>query len=174
LVDPIYTQAVSTQINRDGFTEAGGTVQFHEFFAFPLPARQNRLITWNQITTEFSPIADVCEIDVMSTLSDVYSPGTCSGDRTLDQSAPVWKIYQRGDQTQITLPTLPSQWPRSDFNGFKDPNILQPSERQTLQIRCQAFDRSLPSTSFFGFKNMDWSTLQPTHIGFNKVDDRLD
>ena len=107
----------------------------------------------------------------MSTLPDSYSPGECSLNRTLDQSAPVWKIYQLGAQTQVDLPQLPVQWPRSTFNGFKDPNELQDSERQTLQIRCQTFDSTTPTSSFMGFKNLIWSALQPTHIGFNKVDD---
>ena len=156
--------ATSAILDRSQLSDDTTNIRFTSFLNTTPLTRSGRSFIWNAVST--TTTADLCEIEVLTTRQETYDPGGCSDPLTRDVSAPLWLNYILGDPGRLTLPTLPTQWPRGAAAGLRAPEDLAPQDKLEMRVRCQRFEGDAP----LDFHQLRWRELQLTHVSFNQVD----
>ena len=156
--------ATSAILDRSQLNDDTTNLSFTSFLNTTPLTRSGRSFIWNAVST--TTTADLCEVEVLTTRQETYDPGGCSEPLTRDISAPLWLNYMLGDSGRLTLPTLPTQWPRGTAAGLRAPEDLSPQDKLEMRVRCQRFEGDAPPN----FHQLRWRALQLTHVSFNQVD----
>jgi len=163
---PNLRNASSAIINRSALGPAGGNLLFSGFLGLvDNVTRQSRRFTWSDVALEGAPEVDACQLEIFVARETTYNPGDCSNDLVRRQESPLWINYATGSHTQMTLPTLPSSWPRSAAGGLLSEAELNASEELRTRVRCVRFADDLPSR----LSDIEWSTRTITHSTTNQV-----
>ena len=159
--------ASSAIIDRDTLSVAGGALSFTGFLGLVEGiSRRTRTFSWSSVSQPTSPTVDACELEVYVARERRYNPGNCSGDVVRFTETPLWLNIAAGEQTTLTLPALPSSWPRASSGGLLSDAELSPAERLRTRVRCVRFNDQLEPR----LANIQWSTRELTHSTTNQVD----
>lgn len=153
---PAIRGAISSIINRGAIDGMGGEARYDGFFAPTGLARMDRTFNWSRVGTPDSPSVDMCEVDVLRSIRTLYQPGPCvEGNYAEIREAPVWRVMSVGDTGQVTLPTIPDDWPRARTFGYVNPGATPEDDRLQMRVRCMGLG-ALPD---FDFDAADFSAV---------------
>jgi hypothetical protein len=166
LAPPGQAAGISTVLDRGGLDADGGTTVADTFFDIPTVSRDGRSINWGAIENATSPLAQVCKVELVRSVRDLYDPGECVGAAATGLQLPLWTSYVRGDLGTIELPALPDSWPRAATGGVVDVEATPEEDRVFFRVSCLGLD---PGSSF-DFDRGDFRALVEdlTHITLNE------
>jgi hypothetical protein len=135
--DEAIRGAVSSVIDRGAIGGMGGAARFAGFYSPTGLVRADRQFSWDPVSNANSPEVDLCEVEVVRAVRTLYAPGACvNGNFAESREEAVWKVFAVGDPGEVTLPTIPNNWPRARTFGYVNPGATPENDRLQMRVRC--------------------------------------